>query len=112
MQYSLIARFPSDPGVTTIWVVQEWGFGVELRWVFNDSCYIVTSVELELTGDLEDSIYTNSNVTSTRLEDLLPKRQYTITAYVIYDNGRRSDGATVEFRTDNVPRRFSLPSPN
>ncbi len=85
--------------------MEEWGFGVDLRWVFNDSCYDVTSVELELTGDLEDSIYTNSNVTSKRLEDLLPKRQYTITAYVIYDNGQKSDGATVEFRTDNVPRR-------
>ncbi len=104
----LIHQFPPDLGLNTIWVVEEWGVGVELQWQFNDSCYDVTSVELEVTGDLKESIYTNSNGTSIRLEDLLPMHQYTITAYVIYDSGRRSDGATVEFRTDSVLCKLSL----
>ena len=100
----MISLSSPDPGIGQIWVVEEWGFGVELRWVFSDSCYDVTSVELQLTGDLQDSFYTNSNATSTRLEALLPKRQYTITAFVIYEDGRKSDGEQVAFRTDTVPR--------
>ncbi len=99
----------TDPDIREIWIVQEWGFGVELRWLFNESCYRISSVELQLTGDLEDSVYTNSNVTSARLEDLLPKRQYSVNAYVIYENGRKSDGARrVDFRTDTVPSKFKI----